>query len=106
LTIDSFEVSLICEERVTYRQGTDTRVESRRVYDEMIYSRQKIETQPALPFETKLAVEIPPASMHSFKAEHNEIIWRIVVRGRVAGWPDYERGFPVIVHPEPLAVAA
>jgi len=91
---------------VTYRQGTDTRTEQRRVYDEMIYSRQKIETQPALPFESKLAVEIPPGSMHSFKAEHNEITWRIVVRGRVAGWPDYERGFPIVVHPQPAMVAA
>jgi len=106
LPIDSLQVYLVCEERVTYRQGTDTRTEHRRIFEEKVHCQQKIETQPARPFETKLTVQIPPGSMHSFKAEHNEIGWRLIVRGKVAGWPDYERAFPVIVHPQPTAVAA
>ena len=39
--------------------------------------------------------------MHSFRSEHNEISWKLLVKGAVAGWPDYERSFPVIVHPGP-----
>jgi hypothetical protein len=106
LPIDSLDITRVCEERVTYRQGTDTRVESRRVYEELLYSQKKIEVQPARPFETKIAVEIPPGSMHSFKAEHNEVSWRLLVHGRVKGWPDYQRAFPIIVHPQVAMVAA
>jgi len=37
--------------------------------------------------------------MHSFRSGHNEVSWKIVVKGDVAGWPDYERSFPLIVYP-------
>ena len=37
--------------------------------------------------------------MHSFKSDHNEIGWTLVVRGCVASRPNYERDFPVLVHP-------
>ena len=38
--------------------------------------------------------------MHSFKADHNEINWALVIEGDVAGWPNFKRSFPVIVRPE------
>ena len=44
-------------------------------------------------------MSVPAGAMHSFKADHNEINWMLVVEGDVAGWPDYKRSFPVIVRP-------
>ena len=38
--------------------------------------------------------------MHSFKSDNNELNWSLVVDGKVAGWPDYQRSFPVIIYPE------
>ena len=52
---------------------------------------------------------MPAGAMHSFKADHNEINWSLVVEGDVAGWPDYKRSFSVIVCPasgEPRPMSA
>ena len=50
-------------------------------------------------FDAHLQVKVPAGAMHSFKSGHNGINWKIVVKGDVAQWPDYQRCFPVIVHP-------
>lgn len=99
LAINSLEVQLACDERATYRQGTDTRTERRRVFQQQIYRRQGFEVQPGVPFEGRCPLEIPGAAMHSFKGDHNEINWKLIVRADVAGWPNFEREFPVVVYP-------
>jgi hypothetical protein len=30
---------------------------------------------------------------------HNEVQWKLIVQGHVAGWPDYVREFPLLVYP-------
>jgi hypothetical protein len=37
--------------------------------------------------------------MHSFSADHNAVSWMLVVRGRMARWPEFERRFPLYVYP-------
>ena len=37
--------------------------------------------------------------MHSFSAAHNAVSWMLVVRGRMARWPEFERRFPLYVYP-------
>ena len=39
VTMNSFEVLLACDEKATFRQGTDTRTEARRVYEERCFLR-------------------------------------------------------------------
>ena len=94
------KVSLVCTEKATYRQGTDTRTDRRRVFEECVLDRDAFEIHQGTPFESQCRVSVPPAAMHSFKADHNEINWTLVVAGTVDGWPDYERVFPVVVCPE------
>ncbi len=105
-SINSLEVLLACDETVTYRQGTDTRTERRRVFTNQVFRRDGFEIQPGMPFETRSPLEIPAAAMHSFKTLHNEIRWKLVVRGDVAGWPDFEREFQVVVYPQAAAQPA
>jgi hypothetical protein len=38
--------------------------------------------------------------MHSFQADHNEVSWKLIVKGDVEGWPEYRREFQIIVNPE------
>ena len=38
--------------------------------------------------------------MHSFKANHNELVWLIHVQVEMAGWPAYEEEYPLQVAPE------
>ena len=99
LMMNSLEVLVACDEKATYRQGTDTRTEYRRVFEDKLLEVQDFEIRQGVPFEQRFAVRIPVGGMHSFKADHNEINWKLVVRGTVDGWPGYERVFPVVVYP-------
>ena len=99
LTVNALRVSLVCEESATYRQGTNTRTETREVYRRQLYHREGFEVESGFPFEQEMDMEVPAGAMHSFKAEHNEINWVLAVEGDVARWPDYKRRFSVIVRP-------
>jgi hypothetical protein len=99
LAINSFELSLVCDEVATYREGTDTRTEIRCVHAQPLLRREQVELLPQSAFEDQCEAAVPPECMHSFKADHNEVRWRLLVRGDVAGWPPFERSFPVVVYP-------
>jgi hypothetical protein len=99
LKINSLRVWLVCDEEATYRHGTDTRTESQRVYQQVLLDRDRLDLKRGQPFEANCEIELPRGVMHSFKSEHNEVSWKVVVKGQVAAWPDYERCFPVIVYP-------
>lgn len=103
LSMNSLSVLLACDERATFRQGTDTRTEKRRVFEQAVFVREGLEIDPASPFEHEWELTIPPGSMHSFKSTHNEIRWQLVVKGDVAGWPNFEREYPLIVYPPATA---
>ena len=89
------------EEQATFRQGTDTRIERRVVWQRPLESWRNVEVAPGTRFEGRSLLELPATAMHSFASEHNAVSWRVVVRGRAARWPEFSRSFPVIVHPAP-----
>ncbi len=99
LTINRLEVTLECEELSTYRQGTDARTDRRLVYCQQLFRTDNVEIRPAEPFSATCELPIPLGVMHSFKADHNEVQWKLVVCGHPEGWPDFERRFPVVVYP-------
>lgn len=99
LHIDSLDVWLVCEEVATFHQGTNSRTTVRRVYEQPLISQQQIEIHHGLPFEARARLQAPAAAMHSFQALHNRVEWKIVVRGVVQRWPDFERGFPLVIRP-------
>jgi hypothetical protein len=104
LRIHWLEVLLACDEEATYRHGTNTRTENHRVYQQSVFRRERIEVQQGMPFTARFAAEVPAGAMHSFKSGHNDVNWKFVVRGSVAGWPDFQRAFPVIVRPNGLGI--
>ena len=99
LRMNLLTVLLVCEEVATYRQGTDTRTETREVYRRDLFRREDFDVRHGLPFEAECELAVPAAAMHSFKAGHNEVNWKLVIEGDPASWPDYKRAFPVVVHP-------
>ena len=103
--MNRFEVLLVCEEIATYRQGTNSRTESRRVLQVELIHAEQFQIEQASPFEAGAPLEIPAGAMHSFRAGYNEIAWRLIVKGNVAGWPDFERRFPIVVQPNPDELA-
>ncbi len=102
LTMSSLRLTLVCEESATYRQGTDTRTETKNVVSREIVREEDFEIHKEFPFESRREMTLPDGAMHSFEADHNKITWKLVVNGEIVGWPDIERAFPVSVVPEPL----
>ena len=99
LKVGSLRLSLVCHEQATYRQGTDSRSECREVYAQELFRQDEFKIQSGMPFESDVELAMPGGAMHSFASDHNEIGWQLVVEGKLSGWPDYRRSFPVIVRP-------
>lgn len=99
LNMKSLEAWLACDERATFRQGTDTRTEIRRVFQQRCFIRTDFEIAQGLPFESRLDVSVPESAMHSFHAAHNEVSWKLIVKGDVTGRPPFEREFQIVVSP-------
>jgi len=97
--MNSLEVLCICEEEAKGGQGENRGTAIRRVFEEAIIARGTFDVQPGLPLEVRGELWLPAGAMHSFLALHNQVRWTLVVRGDVAGWPNFERAFPIIVQP-------
>ena len=97
--VKALELWLVCEEETTYRQGTDIRTEVRRVHEERLAAFEDFRITPVEPFQTTVALPIPAVAMHSFHSPHNSITWKLLVRGEIARWPKFERGFAIVVYP-------
>jgi hypothetical protein len=99
VTMNSLQLWLVCEEEATYTQGTDIRTEVRDVFRQPCFERRGFRIEPGVPSQDTCSVKVPARAMHSFHSQHNAIRWRLVVRGEAAGWPAFERGFPLVVYP-------
>lgn len=99
LKVNRLAVVLECHERAVFRQGTDTRTETRCVFRQPLFQREGFEIQGGAPFEATCPLLIPAAAMHSFKSDHNEICWKIIVEAKGAASCEFRRSFPFIVHP-------
>jgi len=99
IDVKSIELWLVCEEEVTYRQGTDIRHEVCKVFEQQLVTQGPVEIDSATPFRVTCTFPIPAAAMHSFQMEHNSVHWKLVVRCAPAHWPEFERRFPIVVFP-------
>jgi hypothetical protein len=99
IDVKSIELWLVCEEEVTYRQGTDIRHEVCKVFEQQLLAQGPVEIDSVAPFRVTCTLPIPAAAMHSFQSEHNSVHWKVVVRCAPAHWPEFERRHPIVVFP-------
>jgi hypothetical protein len=99
MSVNALRVLLVCEESATYRQGTNTRTETRRVHEQELYRAEGFDIQDGAPHEARFSLQVPDDAMHSFASSHNKITWKLFVHGDIASWPDFERSFPIVVRP-------
>lgn len=99
LRFDGFTMSLVCEERAVYRLGTDSQTMTQRVYERLILGGDETTVRQTDSYEAEAALSIPSTAMHSFRGRHNGVDWKLLLRGRIKGWPDYERAYPLVVYP-------
>lgn len=98
LKLKTIEVSLICEEEAVFRQGTNARTESREVFRQSLYAAAAV-IRPGEPLEAECDLPIPAGAMHSFRAHHNQIQWKLIVSGEIVGWQGFHRSFLIVVRP-------
>jgi hypothetical protein len=92
-------IAVLCEEAVSYTEGTTTRKETRRVHEEELARQEGLAIERWAPFRLRGSVRVPPGAMHAFKAEHNEVRWLVRVEGEA------ERLIPLkFTHDYPLPV--
>lgn len=103
--VRSLEVLLFCQEKVTYQQGTDTRADARAVFQQSIARGQPGGDGRGPSCEIAARFRVPREAMHSFRGKHNQVCWKLVVRGRTARGQSYQREFPVVVYPPPRELA-
>ena len=100
LKVDWLELRLVCEEEVSFSDGTDIRTETARVYDEVVFRKEDFEILPYEPFQHECPLAVPPLAMHSFLSTHNAVVWNLLVRVNAKKWPMFERIFPLVLYPE------
>lgn len=100
LSIRQMDVQLICQEKATYRQGTDTVTDTETVCRLPILNQYDVDVEAGLPFETRCTFSIPTDAMHSFLANTNAVNWKLSVHVQLQRWPDFHRDFPVVVRPQ------
>ncbi|GMV79471.1 MAG: hypothetical protein AMXMBFR7_06550 [Planctomycetota bacterium] len=94
LQVNHLAVYLVCEEKATYRQGTDTRTATEVVLNELQTERSDFVVSQGQPEELTATVTVPAGAMHSFEADKNKIVWKLSVKGDIERWPDFKREFP------------
>ena len=103
LSVHRFELRLVCRETVSYRQGTDVRMEVHTVFDAGVLSGEDVTIEAHEPWVHDAKLSIPRYAMHSFHSASNEIQWGLVATGEAIGFEPFERTFPLVVHPGPAA---
>ena len=91
------ECLLVCEERVTYRQGTDTRTDSRRVYENTSTAVGQ-GTADGLVAEIDLNISAHMGAP-SFTMPNNEVVWFVEIRVAGTGLPRDSHRFVIDVAP-------
>ncbi len=101
LSLSTLSVLFVCEESVHYRQGSDTRTESKMVHCQQLCMVDNLEIEPERPWEHRGLLEIPAGAMHTFLASNNRIQWKIVVHGYDARRGKSEKSFWLFLAPTP-----
>jgi hypothetical protein len=82
-------------EKATYRVGTNTHTAT----DEFLKQVLVDLPAPACTLGGSVSVTLPAGAMHSFKSDHNEIVWELALEGEIPRWPDVCESYPITVLP-------
>lgn len=97
-SIRKLSIVLEGKEKVSYRQGTNTRTEEAPFYKKVLADITEAERIR----EGYEVVTLPSMIMHTFTGTHNKIEWRLLLKGDVPRWPDITDEFPFIVLAPPV----
>ncbi len=91
-------IELEGEESARYRSGKNSRTDRHVFHSAQVLSEDSLSRFGAQN-RGETSLRIPKPTMPSFDAGHNQIEWRLKVRGDVPVWPDVSQDFPLTVFP-------
>jgi hypothetical protein len=93
--ISRLQMSLQGREEATFLAGKNSRTVTSIFSKSQIFeSTRSVEIQKG-----KARLSIPPGTMHTLTATSNKIVWFIQLQAEIAGLPDLNEEFPLIVRP-------
>jgi hypothetical protein len=93
--IRKLKILLRGREEARYQRGTKTYTDKSTFFQmELCSSEDRFEIP-----QGEAGFAIPSASMHSFEARNNKLIWEIAVHGDIKSWPDVREEFKITVTP-------
>lgn len=93
--IKHLRIFLQGDEQTTYRRGTSTYTDRQTFAELSVVETSDLATGAV----GRQSIRIPPDTMHSFKATHNNIVWRLCVRGSIPRWPDLSDNYDITIAP-------
>lgn len=99
MSLKSLRLMLACDENATFREGTDVRVETRRVVLQKVMQCESVLVEPGASFVHQGELVMPQSIMHSFQSQSNSIQWKLLAQGETQRGDEFERVFPVVVFP-------
>ncbi len=97
----SAKLAIVCDEFVEYREGTNNRSESRRVFDKSLFKLENVNIQRQEPVQYEIEFTVPRGIMHSFQSNCNAIRWSFELIGHTKSGSKFQRVYPVVVIPQP-----
>lgn len=97
--IERSTIRLVCREKATYRQGTDTVTKTNEAWSTELLNELGLTASVSRPL-AEVRFRVPEGAMHSFKASKNEVEWGISVKLTIAGLPDVDEFFVFRVAPD------
>ena len=95
--IRKLTVTLVGEEKATYRRGTDTVTDTNR-FEVITLIDTKASPEIA---QGSVTLSIPEFSVPTFHAPNNKIRWHLKVNGDIPRWPDVSQEFELTIAPLP-----
>jgi hypothetical protein len=75
-------ISLQCEEKASYRRGTDTRTDTSLCWiEEILDSEDPVDMRSG-----RCEIPLPENLMPTWSSENNCIQWKVLVEGKLKGW--------------------
>lgn len=99
--IRRLKITLEGAEEADYRQGEDSRTATETFATYELANAEGGGPAGAAARGTTL-VSLPADTMHSFDGTNHRIVWKLMVHGEIAHWPDVSEEFPLVVHPLPI----
>jgi hypothetical protein len=103
--LDALSVQLVCTERASYRQGTNTETATERVYAAEIVFDPAFAPGDPVPARLAGRATLPDDAMHSFAATHNHVVWSIEIVRTFRGTAPITRTREFVVAPPSLVAA-